>query len=183
MQEEAKRQKRRTSRLEAERTKLLHAHYAGAVPLDLLKKEQARIGREILDATAAIDRSEVDHEQIKDGLDRALNLLTDCERLYPKAPPPLKRVLNQVFFERLEVFEEDRTPGVTVEAAEPFSRILTAHEEYQAWLAAQGSAPRARQAERTQTRAPRVLSYANGLSRNTLVGATGFEPVTPSVSS
>lgn len=34
-------------RLDDERTKLLQAHYAGAVPLDLLKKEQARIGAEL----------------------------------------------------------------------------------------------------------------------------------------
>ena len=35
---EATRQKRRLARLETERTKLLHAHYAGAVPLDQLKQ-------------------------------------------------------------------------------------------------------------------------------------------------
>ena len=34
--------------------KLLHAHYAGAVPIDLLKGEQARIRREIEDAERVV---------------------------------------------------------------------------------------------------------------------------------
>jgi len=33
----------RRTQLEGERHKLLQAHYAGAIPLDLLKKEQDRI--------------------------------------------------------------------------------------------------------------------------------------------
>ncbi len=34
-------------RLDNERVKLLQAHYADAVPLDLLKQEQVRIGAEL----------------------------------------------------------------------------------------------------------------------------------------
>lgn len=51
---EAGRQRQQLARLEAERTKLLHAHYAGAVPIDLLKREQSRISREMTDAEAII---------------------------------------------------------------------------------------------------------------------------------
>jgi len=44
---ERSRQQKRIRQLEAERTKLLHAHYADAVPLDLLQQEQARIAKEL----------------------------------------------------------------------------------------------------------------------------------------
>lgn len=51
---ERQRQKSRIQLLTDERTKLLHAHYAGAVSLDLLKQEQARIGNEISAAEARL---------------------------------------------------------------------------------------------------------------------------------
>jgi len=46
-QQEAARQRHRLAKLTAERGKLLHAYYAGAVPLDLLKQEQDRLTGEI----------------------------------------------------------------------------------------------------------------------------------------
>jgi hypothetical protein len=47
------RQTARLAQLDSEREKLLKAHYAKAVPLDLLKREQARIGREMATAQAS----------------------------------------------------------------------------------------------------------------------------------
>src|SRR5690625_2871375 len=41
--------------LQTERSKLLQAHYAGAVPLDLLKSEQDRIGRRLAFLEAQIE--------------------------------------------------------------------------------------------------------------------------------
>ncbi len=46
-EQEQDRQRRRIQQLTDERSKLLQAHYAGAVPLDLLKEEQERISSQL----------------------------------------------------------------------------------------------------------------------------------------
>src|SRR5699024_3101561 len=48
--------------LQAERSKLLQAHYAGAVPLDLLKSEQDRLGRRIAFLEAQIEAGDMEYE-------------------------------------------------------------------------------------------------------------------------
>jgi hypothetical protein len=45
-QAEVARQRRRLAKLKEEREKLLHAYYAGAVPVDLLRSEQDRLTSE-----------------------------------------------------------------------------------------------------------------------------------------
>jgi site-specific DNA recombinase len=47
--EERLRLQKRRARLEKERGKLLQAHYDDAIPLNLLKKEQQRISREVME--------------------------------------------------------------------------------------------------------------------------------------
>ncbi|MGH7485363.1 MAG: hypothetical protein ACREMY_07115, partial [bacterium] len=49
---EAVRQRRRLAKMNEEREKLLHAYYAGAVPVDLLRTEQDRIASEARQAAA-----------------------------------------------------------------------------------------------------------------------------------
>ena len=179
-QREAARQQRRLKRLKAERTKLLHAHYAGAVPLDQLKAEQARISREMNDAETTISRSQVEYEVLEAHLGRALQLMADCQRKYSEAPAWIKRLLNQGFFEKFNVGE----PDLQAEIAEPFGTLLQAEAEWRTFQKAQGlqEGPIARTYQRKGVVGRPAFSYAGGLSTTTLVGATGFEPVTPAVS-
>jgi site-specific DNA recombinase len=57
---ERRAQERRLSDLTGERKKLLEAHYADAVPLDLLKSEQARLTAEIVHAEGRLAEIEGD---------------------------------------------------------------------------------------------------------------------------
>lgn len=61
-------------KLRDERTKLLQAHYAGAVPLDLLKTEQDRIGHRIAFLDARIEAGEIEYDQARAHLDDCLAL-------------------------------------------------------------------------------------------------------------
>lgn len=96
----------RRSQLETERRSLLHAHYAGAVPLELLKEEQGRISRQLNDIECTLKGYHVDAALVRAHLDQALNLMEDCHRLYTAAPDHLKKLLNQVFFSRVLVNPE-----------------------------------------------------------------------------
>src|SRR3546814_405263 len=114
-------------RLDAERDKLLReqsrllqAHYADAIPLELLKSEQERI-------RVALDRNEMaaqdaraDVEDVERLLEQAFDLTENCAKAYREAPGHLKKIFNQVFFERILVLDDD---NVKPELAEPFATI------------------------------------------------------------
>jgi hypothetical protein len=96
----------RRTRLLNERSKLLQAHYAGAVPLDLLKSEQSRIAGE-LDAIVRRTKQTEDHQAlVEENVRRALALASDCQAAYRSAPPSIRRLFNQFFFAKLFVDDE-----------------------------------------------------------------------------
>lgn len=110
---------KRRERLNEERTTLLRAHLAGAVPLDLLKVEQDRIARELAEAQAAIDATATEVQDIEATLDRVIDIVGNCHRMYVTATPVVRRKLNQAFFERIQVGRDELTP----EVASPFSEL------------------------------------------------------------
>lgn len=112
-QQDIQRLTTRQQQLEDQRHKLLKAHYAGAIPLDLLKKEQDQLTSSILAIQRELDGYTADAALVEQHLTQALDLLEDCQRLYAAAPAHLKKLLNQVFFERILVnpaVDEDGHP-------------------------------------------------------------------------
>ena len=102
-QQDIQRLATRQQQLEDQRHKLLEAHYEGAIPLDLLKKEQDQLTSGILAIQRELDGYTADAALVEQHLTQALDLLEDCSRLYAAAPAHLKKLLNQVFFERILV--------------------------------------------------------------------------------
>ena len=112
-QQDIQRLTTRQQQLEDQRHKLLKAHYAGAIPLDLLKKEQDQLTSSILAIQRELDGYTADAALVEQHLTQALDLLEDCSRLYEAAPAALKKMLDQVFFERILVnpaVDEDGRP-------------------------------------------------------------------------
>ena len=93
----------RHTNVEDKRRRLLHAHYEGAVPLDLLKEEQAQLTAELERIERQLDAYRADVTAIRRVMEAVLDLMQDCSRLYSAAPAHLKKLLNQVFFERILV--------------------------------------------------------------------------------
>lgn len=118
---EAARARRRIDRLDAERSKLLQAHLADAVPLDVLKREQARLTSELQHARSTVAAAEaraVSDEQV---LVEALALGSGCAAPYSQADPDIRRSFNQVFFRRLFVSDAG---VVGAELTDPYAEIL-----------------------------------------------------------
>ena len=112
-QQDIQRLTTRQQQLEDQRHKLLEAHYAGAIPLDLLKKEQEQLTSSILAIQRELDGYTADAALVEQHLTQALDLLEDCHQLYLAVPDRLKKLLNQVFFERILVnpaIDEDGHP-------------------------------------------------------------------------
>ena len=93
----------RRTNVEDKRRRLLHAHYEGAVPLDLLKEEQAQLTAELERIEHQLDAYRADVTATRRVMEAVLDLMQDCSRLYSAAPAHLKKLLNQVFFERILV--------------------------------------------------------------------------------
>ena len=73
------------TKLDCERLTLIQAHYAGVIPLDLLRSEQERICREMEQIEAKIEATEGDFDAIAANLDRALDLAANVEHVYLQA--------------------------------------------------------------------------------------------------
>ena len=93
----------RRTNVEDQRRQLLQAHYADAIPLDLLKDEQDRLSRELRGIERTLAGYQADATLVRQHLSQALDLLEDASRLYTAAPDHLKKQLNQVFFDHILV--------------------------------------------------------------------------------
>ena len=102
-------------KLKTQQAKLLEAHYADAIPLDLLKTEQARLTRELDQITRELATLTADRERVEQHLTEALALLEHCHHLYthPDTPPSLKKLLNTIFFTEILINPDDNAPTGT----------------------------------------------------------------------
>lgn len=114
-------QERRLRKLEGERKKLLEAHYADAIPLDMLKSEQDRIASEVAATEGRLAAVAADFQTAETNMQRALTRAGDCQRAYSEAAGSMRRQFNLAFFKRLLIDDDYSVSG---ELAEPFDVIL-----------------------------------------------------------
>ena len=113
---------KRKLRLEDEQKKLLDAHYANAVPLNLMKSEQERIARELRNIEKAMAATTMEFEAVEQNLKRAVAYASNWEQAYLAAGSTIRRQMNQSIFQRILV---DDHSGVTSEFTEPFELLLS----------------------------------------------------------
>ena len=165
--------KKKQEQLTRERGKLMEAHYAGAIPVDLLGQEQDRISKGLASIKTELDATNERWEVIERNLGRALDLATDCHAAYTSAPEHIRRLFNQAFFEKILILPDDNDRvGVRLEAelAEPFDTLLTK---------AKRSAGDASGPLRQSSNHSSALTQSICLSKDTVVELRGFEPLTP----
>jgi site-specific DNA recombinase len=100
---------RSLAKLADERGKLLQAFYANAIPLELLKTEQDRIGVGEHAAKDELQATEGDLEGWQDVLRTAIRLAGNCHAAYLKARHSVRRRFNDVILEA--VYIKDRKIG------------------------------------------------------------------------
>ena len=107
-------------RLDNEERKLLAAHYNDAISDHIFAEEQKRIRRERVAADELLRRYEIKQDAIIGTLDTALNLTYNIQAAYLQADETERRLLNQAFFERIEIDSEE-VSGHTLAA--PFAQL------------------------------------------------------------
>jgi site-specific DNA recombinase len=195
-------QQRRIRNLRDERKKLLDAHYADAVPLDLLKSEQSRIGSELQGAEERLRIIDIGFNRVKTNLSKALSFASDWKGAYLGAGPTVRRQLNQAIFKKLLI---DNSGRVRSEYAEPFGILLSdevkltsqirglqrsgaTEDEIDHFCKELNETWKSGQNKGESSENSSVLSdfyfnqFRQGLKDETLVGRRGLEPLTPCAS-
>ena len=108
-------------RLESEQDRLMQAHYADAIPLTVLKREQDRIVAELDKVTRRIDAHFGDYADARAHLDDALGLLANCADIYARCDDTNRRLCNQAFFTKVFIDEDNE---LRVEHNRPFEMLL-----------------------------------------------------------
>ncbi len=153
-------------RLQHEQERLLHAHYADAIPLDLLKREQDRILGELHQVNRRIDAHHGEYADARAHLEDALNLLANCADIYARCDDTNRRLCNQAFFTKIYVEEDDE---LRVEYQRPYEMLLDPEVSGNALNWAQDS---------NKARTPANDSSGKGSSLVRGVGPVGLEPTT-----
>ena len=113
-------------RLERERDKLLQAHYADAIPLDVLKREQSRISRELRGVERQLTGLEGEMTERQALVGQALDIAQHMATAYRQAPEHIRRMLNQVLFDKVYITPDDETGllNMSVRYQPPFDGVL-----------------------------------------------------------
>ena len=177
--------RREKEKLEHRQKKLLEAHYNDAIPLELMKSEQAGITKQLAAIESQIKLHGAEFTFVLENLEKALELLEDCGTTYKMAPDHIKRLMNQAIFEKLWV---DSDGNVTPDFAEPFKSIIEpvagdiiAHNNKKACgesLTGFFDAPDDYKPVADSNPARKSCFFRQDWSNNLLVGTTGLEPVT-----
>ncbi|MHB0915395.1 MAG: recombinase family protein [Thermoleophilia bacterium] len=94
---------RRMVKLADQQEKLLHAYYAKAIPLELLKKDQDRISGELVDCQSRLEVLKNGDDEIKGAINLALEMASKCSLAYKKANSNYRRMFNQAFFKKITI--------------------------------------------------------------------------------
>ncbi len=111
-------------KLEAERLKLVQAHYADAIPLDLMKTEQARITRTLDRVKHRLDSLSSTYAEAREGLDQLADLITDLGDLYRKCEPSARQILVRAVVKKIVIDEDENIsyePTKAVSAAKTYA--------------------------------------------------------------
>ena len=123
---EVERERRLIAKLEGERRRLLDAHLAGAVPIDLLQEKQAEIAARLAKSQAAVEAAEGSVDQAKRGLKLATKLLRRAGDAYHEADDITRRAWNQTFFTKLWIAPDDEDIEVIgAELTDEFAELLS----------------------------------------------------------
>ena len=121
---ERKRQQERLLRLEDESRKLLQAHYADAIPLDLMKTEQERIARDMKAAENSLASSAHSAEEIERTITSAVLFASTCYTAYMAADEGVRREMNQALLKAIWVTEDG---VVSWQYTEPHAMLMAVH--------------------------------------------------------
>lgn len=106
LNEDAVRARTTMRTLEDQQTKLLEAHLADAVPLDVLKRHQARLAAQLEAARRTVADSEQSAVNSDESLTAALGFASRIDKAYGQATQGVRRGFNQAIYKAIYLDDE-----------------------------------------------------------------------------
>lgn len=183
VERQTKEQRARRNALEGEQAKLLQAHYADAISLDLMKSEQQRIENELALCDQQVHNTKTRFEQIEQNLGLALKVAGRWAYAYEDAPPKIRGQINEAVFEKIYI---DNDGNVTSELRPLFAELVQRSKNKKIGDALNVSDdPETNVLSLTASLCPSdpnsVVQQGWGVREIDLVGVEGLEPPTLSV--
>ncbi len=182
-EDERKRLETEKIQIQRKQKKLLEAHYNDAIPVELLREEQQRLEAEHLSVTRSLDAQMQDLKEMDRLITLALDIVEDLSRSYQAAPPHIRRMLNQLIFERLDVFFDHGEMESSVEPRFTEAFVFLGQREIR--VAANEFALKSKEPAVSDRlfadviHSPNALSSAYSSSKSMMVRKVGLEPTRP----
>ncbi|CAN5214569.1 recombinase family protein [soil metagenome] len=190
-QREAKVQRQLLVDLDVKRRRLLDAHYAEAIPLDLFREEQERFRREEKTARRLLEAASYQFDHAVEVVNSILEQLTECAWGYKVGNDLTRRLTNQAFFEKLYLVD-DRISGADLrqpirdllasdlaQRLEDESELLKAPETALLYRRQHVMGHRERPHGSLPWESKQSVFRSLGSNETVLVVPTGFEPAFP----
>ena len=103
-------QRTRLIQLERQKSKLIDAYMADALPVEDLKLRQTQLATDIANARRLIAEADIERTELKNRLQVVLALLRKARQTYDNATDKTRQLLNSAMFERFEVDSRDTGP-------------------------------------------------------------------------
>lgn len=132
---EAGRHRRRIAEIEAQQAKLVQLYLKDLASEDVLEKQQSQLKAEKEAAERLLSGAEATAAQILKPLEDALKFATDPQAIYLRATDLERRMLNVLFFVRIEVGVDGELTNL---------KLTPVYEAMKAWDASLGEIPRTR---------------------------------------
>ena len=173
--------------IERRQRKLLEAHYNDAIPIDMLRTEQASLNSELANVTRRIDALVADLTEADHLISIALEIAERCASVNSRAPDHIRRILNQLLFEKLLVVtNDDGTHHIEAVTNAPFDIIFSAStralvaevREALATIPETSKEPVETDELSLDVLPHAAFTRAKGSSKSIMVEVRGFEPLT-----
>lgn len=113
--------------IERKQRKLLEAHYNDAIPIDMLAFKQKLLDGELARDNRQLKELTIDLGNVARLTEMAANLAEKSVAAYCSAPEHIRRMFNQILFDRIDVLlNENNDHHVQAVFAPPFDEILIA---------------------------------------------------------
>ncbi len=176
----------RLASLDTRESNLLDLAADGEIPKEKIKEKLIAIRDERAGIRRDVERLDAELATGRAVFGLALDLLDQPRELYRQAGPLLRKTMNQTIFTKLKL---DGAAVTTDELAEPFDVIVPAGRAYERRTYQRKRPPSplsgvafydgASADDLTSTDLLELALGGTGSSKPVMVGATGFEPVTP----
>lgn len=113
--------RREKEKLVRRQEKLLEAHFNDAIPLDLMKREQRSISKQLAVIEHEMNVRSTTFDEILKNLSLAFDLIEDCGSTYRKANDTIKKLMNQSIFNKIWIHNDGT---VTAELSDLYKHLI-----------------------------------------------------------